>query len=69
MKKIFSYIFTLVFSLGFISVLLAVNAIEHNTVQLSTGLIWAAISLGATGLGAWGMNKLTNEEELRKEWE
>ena len=69
MKKIFSYIFTLVFSLGFISVLLAVNAIEHNTVQLSTGLIWAAISLGATGLGAWGTNKLTNEEELRKEWE
>lgn len=67
MKKIFSYIFTLVFSLGFISVLLAVNAIEHNTVRLSTGLIWAAISLTATGLGVVGINKTTREEDL-KEW-
>lgn len=67
MKKIFSYIFTLVFSLGFISVLLAVNAIEHNTVRLSTGLIWAAISLTAIGLGVVGINKTTREEDL-KEW-
>lgn len=61
--KIISYISTALLIVGFISVLLAVNAIEHNTVRLSTGLIWAAISLTATGLGVVGINKTTREED------
>ncbi len=69
MRKIIEHIFALILFTGFVSLLLAVNAMEHDGVTLLNGTIWAAISLGATGLGAWGMNKLTNEEELRKEWE
>ncbi len=69
MRKIIEHIFALILFTGFVSLLLAVNALECDGVTFRVGISWAAISLGATGLGAWGMNKLTNEEELRKEWE
>lgn len=65
--KIISYISTALFIVGFVSLLLAVNAMEFDTVRFATGSVWAVISLGITSLGALGINKTTREEDL-KEW-
>lgn len=58
---------TLWFSVNMLSVILAVSAIEQDSVTILQGFIWACVSLVSIALVIRPINRLIEKEEAEKQ--